>query len=457
MDQLRCLTETAKTHNMTTTKVTKIIVSDTEMKLHLLTYDVILPIISTLSVESIINLCKTSRKFAAICKDNQVWKFLLKRDFGVVYTQKDGAREEYIRCYFSPMVSCGDNFTGFITRKKELYMLGLNHYHQLGTGQKTYKDIWEPQFIFKCIQISCGTHFAGAATVEGELFMWGNNEAGQLGDDTVVRRHIPTLIKIEGNPKIVQVSCGADHTAAITKDGKLYTWGRIYSSRAPVYKTPTRVRYIRGKIIQVSCGTDFTAAVTEEGKLYTWGNNQFDKLGNNTKADKYMVPTLIKIKGNSLLKFIQVSCGDHHAGAVTTKGKLYMWGLNRDGQIGDGTNINRRKPKLIKIEGNPRFVQVSCGKNFTGAVTTTGKICMWGSNEKGKLGDNSYIGKNKPTFISIEGNRKVIQVSCGEFHTAAVTTDNQVYTWGWNHHSKLRDSTVNIVPKRKEIPRLVVS
>ncbi len=433
----RCLTKTATIHKTTATKVTKIVIDATEIKLGLLPYEVILPMISELPIKSILSLCETSRRFAAICDDNRVWKFLLKRDYGVVWTKR-WPRKEYIRRWFSPMVSCGDNITGFITRDKELYMWGYNDNGQLGTGEKTYKHIWEPQFIFKCIQISCGSNFAGAITAKGELFMWGKNCCSQLGaTGTIVSKSTPTLIKIKGNPKISQVSCGSSHTGAVTEDGRLYMWGdNDYGQLGDILdavrrKTEGGTMLIMEGISQVSCGTGFTAAVTKEGKLYTWGDNRWGQLGDDTIVNK-STPTLIKIKGNPWIT--QVSCGNHHVGAVTAENKLYMWGWNRNGQLGDGTNINKSKPTLIKIKR--KIAQVSCGNNFTGAVTTIGKLYMWGSNNFGQLGDKTQTNKNKPKFIGIEGNRKVIQVSCGRGHTAAVTTDDQIYTWGFDQYTK---------------------
>ncbi len=150
-----CLAETADRHNTTATEVTKIVIDSTEMKLHLLPYEVVIPMISTLSIESIISLCKTSKYLAVICKDDRVWWFLLKRDFGLTRKKIKGSREDYIRrSRFKPMISCGDRFTGYITKDKELYMWGQNVKGQLGNGTLSHgEDTSEPHLILtKCIK-----------------------------------------------------------------------------------------------------------------------------------------------------------------------------------------------------------------------------------------------------------------------------------------------------------------
>ncbi len=434
-----CLSETAILHKTTATKVTKIVIGSTEMKLHLLSYDVILPMISTLPIESIINLCKTSKKFAAICEDNRVWKFLLKRDFGIVYTKKDGARKRYIRTYsFSPMVSCGFDHTGYITENKDLEMWGNNESGQVGGSKKVVKY---PTTIMKnVVYVSCGYTHTGAITTDGKLYMWGQNDYGQLGNGTRKMKKKPILIKIKGNPRFVQVSCGWNYTGAVTKEGKLYMWGENWNGqlgddKADVKDKPT---FVMNDIAQVSCGTGHTGAITREGELYTWGYNSSGQLGDNTVVDKTK-PTLIKIKN---LRVIQISCGGRHTGAVTEGGKFYIWGANDKGQIGDGTMSYHKKPMLILKD----TAQISCGKESTGVVSKDGRLYMWGNLYSGRMSQHWSSG-NKPTipkfiFIpSLHHRGGAVQVSCGNGHAGMVAESGTLYMVGWNKYGQLGDKT----------------
>ncbi len=452
----RCLAKTANIHKTTATKVTKIVIDATEIKLGLLPYEMIIPMITELPIKSILALCETSRRFAAICDDNRVWKFLLKRDYNIEWAKKE-AREEYIRRYnFSPMISCGADFIGFITTEGELYMWGDNHNDQLGRViDSTIAD-----FKTHCIlrvsiekimwgQVSCGYYHTGAVTTDGELYMWGNNDYGQLGNSVTFNKKKPIKKKIKGNPKISQVSCGNNHTGAITEDGRLYMWGwndhGQLGDNTVIYTFTTSLIKIKGnpKIVQVSCGRDRTYAVTESGRLYAWGDNFNDHLGTETPECKMVKkPTRVNIKGNQ--RIIQVSCGGSHAGAITEDGELYMWGWNEYGQLGDGSKISKKKPVKIKIKGNPRITQVACGGTHTGAVTESGKLYTWGNNSGGQLGNGTHVRKRRPVYIMEE----VIQVSCGRASTGVVTIDGKPYTWGHHNLTEFK----NIPTEFKNIP-----
>ncbi len=445
----RCLTKTANIHKTTATKVTKIVIDATEIKLGLLPYEVILPMISELPIKSIIALCETSRRFAAICDDNRVWKFLLKRDYNITWGK--GAKEKYIRLQFIPMISCGSGSTGIITVDRKLYMWGDNRWGQVGIG--LYTDIVDqPHPIMEELrwgQVSCSKHTA-AITTENKLYMWGNNDYGQLGDDSNWNRNKPTFIM----KNITQVSCGDDYTGAVTADGKLYMWGSNYYGRLGdgtiADKNKPILINIKGRVVQVSCGGGHTGAITAEGKLYMWGHNWFGQIGNGTSSSKNSgnKPTLINIKGNP--KFVQVSCGGKHTGAITAEGKLYMWGMNKEGQLGiDDETYNTKKPILVDIKA--RIVQVSCGYYHTGAVTTEGRLYMWGSNYMGVIGDGTYVRKRKPVYIANLDRNFMTQVSCGSLHTGAVTKDGKFYTWGGSRKGFITRKPVIIVLKNETI------
>ena len=91
-----------------------------------------------------------------------------------------------------------------------------------------------------------------------------------------------------------------------------------------------------------------------------------------------------------------VSCGREHTAAITTNGDLYMWGNNKDGQIGNGSTANVLTPVLI-MKG---VVRVSCGWNSTAAITKRGELYMWGKLSD-VIGDSVGTAILKPTLIEI--------------------------------------------------------
>ena len=136
----------------------------------------------------------------------------------------------------------------------------------------------------------------------GQLYTFGNESNGKLGNGRHSFFGIRTsmLIPIE-NKKIVQVSCGSSHTAAITEDGLLYTFGGASGSglwdSGASGNTPTLIRIgVNKKVVQVSCGGNYTAVITEDGQLYTFGDGTYGKLGDDvTKRHTVDTPTRIRV------------------------------------------------------------------------------------------------------------------------------------------------------------------
>ena len=187
--------------------------------------------------------------------------------------------------------------------------------------------------------------------------------------------------------------------------------------------------YDMGKVREyqtVSAGNTHTAAITTDGSLWTWGYNHWGQLGNGTREDQYKP---VKIMDN----VAAVSAGDNHTAAITTDGSLWTWGDNYLGRLGDGTTKYQYKP--VKIMDN--VAAVSAGNWYTAAITTDGSLWTWGDNTWRQLGNGTTEYQSKP--VKIMDN--VAAVSAGVTHTAAITTDGGLWTWGNNYYGQLGDGT----------------
>jgi len=120
----------------------------------------------------------------------------------------------------------------------------------------------------------------------------------------------------------------------------------------------------------------------------------------------YLIPEINMInKGRGrempLDWFTVLALRDVHSGMFTGDGKLYMWGYNNYGQLGDGSTANKSVPTLIPQSAfnNEKVVGLSLGGNSSGCITETGKLYMWGRNANGQLGDGTTTDKSVPMFI----------------------------------------------------------
>jgi len=203
-------------------------------------------------------------------------------------------------------------------------------------------------------------------------------------------------------------------------------------------------------ISQVSLGSSHSAALTSNGRLFMWGANYDGQLGDGTTIDKF-IPT--EITSSFILtsadKIIQVSLGNSHSSALSTNGQIFTWGKNFYGQLGDGTTTEKFVPTKItsqfSLTSGDKIIQVSLGYSFSTALTTNGQLFMWGANYDGQLGDNTSVNKSVPTKITNQFNLgigdKIIQVSLGDSYSSAITLNGSLFIWGDNYYYQLGDGT----------------
>ena len=251
-------------------------------------------------------------------------------------------------------VSAGQDHIAVIKTDGTLWSWGNSHEGQVGSGVVWGHDVGldyqtrvsVPTKIMDGVSaVSCGDAHTAAVKTDGTLWVWGSGEFGQLGngkngsaasDDSVYQG---TPIKIMDHVKAV--SCGGEHTAAITTDGSLWMWGNNICGQLGDGTTANRNRpfKIMDNVRAVSCGSDFTAVIKDDNSLWIWGSNEFDRLGNGgaktgeTSMGGLQIPvysTPMKLMDD----VAAVSCGGQHGAAVKMDGSLWTWGSDMRGQLG---------------------------------------------------------------------------------------------------------------------------
>ena len=248
-----------------------------------------------------------------------------------------------------------------------------------------------------------------------------------------------TLGTLASQVKVKQVELSGYHQAVVTQDGRLYMWGENNSGNVgngtlTDCKTPTLVKGLEDTEIREVQIEDFnSAAITKGGSLYMWGSNSWGNLGIGSQEKNYsavaqQVPGLQKVRNIVLTS--------DHTAAITENGQLYMWGRNSDGQLGDGTTTDANIPMQPKLEENVKVKQVALGDKHTIALSTDGQVYVYGYNGDGRLGKgNSSLVKNSkdnylPAKIEIGEKKDVEQVYTYNGSSAALTTDGELYIWG---------------------------
>lgn len=199
--------------------------------------------------------------------------------------------------------------------------------------------------------------------------------------------------------------------------------------------------------IEVDAGDNFMVALTDQGTVYTWGKNNYGQLGDGTTTTSF---TPVQVKGVNGVGYLtgvtHISAGLTFAVASTSDG-MFAWGLNGDGQLGDGTIINRSTPvQVVGVGGTgffPTPTAFSAGYYQTLAITPSG-VFAWGYNGYGELGNNSLVSSRTPVQVVGVGGTGfltgVTAVSAGRWFSTALGPGG-VYTWGRNQDSQLGNGT----------------
>jgi len=143
--------------------------------------------------------------------------------------------------------------------------------------------------VHASVSVSFGNKHGAAISANGDLYTWGSNSSGQLGNGEI-GGYVDTPTKVPGISDVVSVSLGSAHSAAITANGDLYTWGcnsSTYDEYGFQYTdTPTKVPGLTD-VVTVSLGYRNTAAITADGSLYTWGSTYGGVLGDGTIGEQW--------------------------------------------------------------------------------------------------------------------------------------------------------------------------
>jgi alpha-tubulin suppressor-like RCC1 family protein len=312
------------------------------------------------------------------------------------------------------------------------------------------------------VQISAGIYHSLALDSNGKIYAWGLNNNGQLGNGKITNiSYVPVEVDTSGvldGKNIVQVIAGIYHSLALDSNGKVYSWGgNVYgilgngstdTSTVPVEVADGSVDFTSKNITQVSCGQNHSLALDENGRVYSWGSNTYGILGNgstnNSNVPVEVVDNLLNEDGN---KIIKINAGFSHSLALGENGKVYSWGYNNNGQLGDGTTNNRNVPVLV-ADGDINFrskniVQISSGGNHSLALDVGGKVCAWGYNNYGQLGNGTSINRSVPQEVGDINftSKSIVKISAGRFHSLALDSESRVYAWGGNWNGQLGDGT----------------
>jgi len=245
-------------------------------------------------------------------------------------------------------VSCGYGHSLALTDSGEVFSWGTGIFGQLGIGKLI--DVFQPTLVrelmdHKIETITCGFNFCLALSAKKQVFAWGINSHGCLGLGDTEMRHTPTEIVALDELGVDSVAAGEYHVLASTERG-LYSWGwngngQLGHSGIEDSHVPMEVPALHGgRILDISCGNAHSAAVVSSGdertSVYLWGNNMYEQLGMED-VQHCEKPTAVKQLIDKIV--IEIECGAFHTAVLTESGQVLLAGANLKGQLGLGREI----------------------------------------------------------------------------------------------------------------------
>ncbi|KAI8990766.1 regulator of chromosome condensation 1/beta-lactamase-inhibitor protein II [Mycotypha africana] len=313
------------------------------------------------------------------------------------------------------------------------------------------------------------------------LYGFGSNGSGQLGIGHLEDTKEPTLcIGLPNDSTIVKVAGGGNHSALITKHGKLFMaglsqFGEEVQKTIPEYVqgnaewTTYQLRFEHIQWKDIACGWACTLMLDTAGQLYGIGTSRWNELlGSST--DK-----LRRIEHDSLKNIVSVSCGWRHVVVLDKEGQVYGWGWGKKGQLGPLSSpsivIDTKKDirSVQKIDMPQTIVEIACGHVHTLLRGQDGTVYGLGSNKYSQLGEAiddendgslSVVFKNaalvdacwhNSAILDSAGDIEILgrndhgqlgtcqpplkKIACGSEHVVAISKETEhALAWGWNEH-----------------------
>ena len=250
---------------------------------------------------------------------------------------------------------------------------------------------------------------------DGTVAAWGAGGSGQLGNGGNSDGAVPVLVNTAGvlaGKVVVAVAAGASHSLALCSDGTVVAWGynddgqlgngSNTASNVPVLVNLSGV--LAGKtVISIAAGYYHSLALCSDGTVAAWGGNTAGQLGNNSNTDSN-VPVLVTLSGVLAGKSVlRIGAGVYHSLVLCSDGTVAAWGDGTNGQLGNSNNFSSNVPVLVTTTGalsGKTVSAISAGFYHSQALCTDGTLTAWGSNEIGRLGDNSTTHRNAPVVVS---------------------------------------------------------
>jgi len=318
---------------------------------------------------------------------------------------------------------------------------GVNGDGQLGDGSTQQRSTPVPVLGLESgvTQLALGFSHSCALLEDGSVRCWGQDIYGQLGDgdsNDNGNSNVPIAITSLGT-SVTAISAGFRHSCAILSDGELRCWGsNLHGQLGDGSQTdrfaPTPVSSLGSGVIAVAAGHSHSCAIAAGGAARCWGDNQSGALGNDSVVNS-LVP--VQVSGFST-GVTAIAAGDRWSCALLAGG-VSCWGVG--GALGSGV----REGSLVPVDtvgAESGIVALRANFSSTCALSSAGALKCWGLNGEGQIGDGTLTNRIVATPVS-GLDSGVTGFAVGSYHACAIVDGGGLKCWGKNGQAQLGDTT----------------
>ena len=365
-------------------------------------------------------------------------------------------------------ITAGQYQTCAVDSPGSQYCWGLNSSGQAGNRAMSV-NFQVPAPVTPAAAVIASGYRHSCLLRDGKAYCWGDDSDGELGNNTTRSTPQTTPVPVYtggvlSGVTLSEIAAGSDVTCALSTAGAAYCWGAgsngqlgnrgTAASDRPV--AVTRSGALAGvTLTQISVGADAVCALSTAGAAYCWGANDDGQLGNgsSTASD---VPAAVTTARTPLAgaTLTQISAGSGYACALGSTGAAYCWGLDSNGQLGNGTTSSSDVPQAVSTARTPlagaTLTQLSAGRGYPGrpastcAVSSAGAAYCWGAGRSGQLGNGTNTStQDMPVAVTASGalaGVTVTQVTVGTGFACALSSVGAAYCWGRGSSGQLGDS-----------------